>query len=264
MKSTTDAYRLKAEAAARRAIQVDPDLSEGHLALGMVQFLRGQFAEADATLSKALAMDAGNADIYRIYGNLHDEVGDLKGALKARQRAVALEPFDSSFNANLAGDLWLAGQDEAAIALLSNFSAGYAGRLTVLAKIYASQGRYSEAADALKARSDPNSVVNAAIQLLRSAPAKAASPQDLPQLGGLSFVYFYVGAPQRAIETLQAGLDASNRMGNEMFWLPSNKAARNMEQYKAYLRKAGIVDYWRARGFPDLCHPVGADDFACN
>jgi len=35
------------------------------------------------------------------------------------------------------------------------------------------------------------------------------------------------------------------------------------ERFKALVRKAGLVDYWRARGWPDVCHPVGADDFAC-
>ena len=39
---------------------------------------------------------------------------------------------------------------------------------------------------------------------------------------------------------------------------------RKTERFKAFMRKAGLVDYWRARGWPDLCHPVGADDFACN
>jgi hypothetical protein len=24
------------------------------------------------------------------------------------------------------------------------------------------------------------------------------------------------------------------------------------------------VDYWRARGWPDLCRPMGADDFVCD
>jgi hypothetical protein len=27
---------------------------------------------------------------------------------------------------------------------------------------------------------------------------------------------------------------------------------------------AGYVDYWRARGWPDLCHPTTGDDFVCN
>jgi hypothetical protein len=38
---------------------------------------------------------------------------------------------------------------------------------------------------------------------------------------------------------------------------------RKTERFKAYVRKAGLVDYWRARGWPDLCRPVGEDDFIC-
>ena len=38
---------------------------------------------------------------------------------------------------------------------------------------------------------------------------------------------------------------------------------RKTERFKALMRDAGFVKYWRARGWPDLCHPVGADDFAC-
>jgi len=26
----------------------------------------------------------------------------------------------------------------------------------------------------------------------------------------------------------------------------------------------GMVDYWRARGWPKFCQPVGADDFTCS
>ena len=26
----------------------------------------------------------------------------------------------------------------------------------------------------------------------------------------------------------------------------------------------GMVDYWRARGWPDLCRPVGTNDFVCD
>ena len=29
-------------------------------------------------------------------------------------------------------------------------------------------------------------------------------------------------------------------------------------------RKAGLVDYCRASGWPDLCRPMGADDFVCD
>jgi len=46
-------------------------------------------------------------------------------------------------------------------------------------------------------------------------------------------------------------------------WAPSYAPVRNTERFKAFVRAAGLVDYWRVRGWPDLCRPVGADDFAC-
>jgi hypothetical protein len=49
-----------------------------------------------------------------------------------------------------------------------------------------------------------------------------------------------------------------------MLWHSSYAPLRKTERFKALVRNAGFVDYWRARGWPDLCHPVGADDFACD
>ena len=31
----------------------------------------------------------------------------------------------------------------------------------------------------------------------------------------------------------------------------------------ADVRKAGLVDYWRAKGWPEFCHPTIGDDFVC-
>jgi hypothetical protein len=28
--------------------------------------------------------------------------------------------------------------------------------------------------------------------------------------------------------------------------------------------KKGVADYWKEYGWPDLCHPVGDDDFVCD
>jgi hypothetical protein len=39
---------------------------------------------------------------------------------------------------------------------------------------------------------------------------------------------------------------------------------RKTERFKNLARKAGLVDYWRVDGWPDLCRPVGADDFECD
>jgi hypothetical protein len=47
-------------------------------------------------------------------------------------------------------------------------------------------------------------------------------------------------------------------------WRPTAAPLRKTERFKALMRKAGLVDYWRTRGWPDLCRPMGADDFVCD
>ena len=45
---------------------------------------------------------------------------------------------------------------------------------------------------------------------------------------------------------------------------PSFAAIRKTGRFKNFVRNAGYVDYWRANGWPDLCRPMGTDDFACD
>jgi hypothetical protein len=166
-------------------------------------------------------------------------------------------------------------QAQASIALLEPVQkVGVFGyfRDLFIAKAYARLGgiRFNEAADTILAMPPQSPVsrrsIEDAARLLRSAPQKASDPERLPVLEGeLGFVYAYVGAPERVLEfperTLQVGLAAGN--GVAALWDPQNAPVRKTARFKAIVRANGLVDYWRTRGWPDLCHPVGADDFAC-
>jgi len=47
-------------------------------------------------------------------------------------------------------------------------------------------------------------------------------------------------------------------------WHPAYAPVRKTERFKAFARNAGLVDYWRAKGWPEFCRPTTGDDFACN
>jgi len=201
----------------------------------------------------------------------------LKEALATYQRLRILEPFLPLFNGNLADALWLNGQDEAAIKVLKELPGGVLppgmspGGLREIAMIQAAAGRYKEAADAMQQLSTMNvspevaASSKEAARLLRTAPTKYPSPQALPRLGLAGFVYLYIGAESRALEDYEEQGEAGFYRPGPMIllWHPSYAPLRKMERFKAYVRKAGLVDYWRAKGWPEFCHPVGADDFAC-
>ena len=37
-----------------------------------------------------------------------------------------------------------------------------------------------------------------------------------------------------------------------------------ISHHMSILKKAGLVDYWRARGWADVCHPTTGDNFECS
>jgi len=49
-----------------------------------------------------------------------------------------------------------------------------------------------------------------------------------------------------------------------LLWSPPYGPVRKTERFESYVRKAGMVEYWKARGWPDLCRPLGASDFVCD
>ena len=107
--------------------------------------------------------------------------------------------------------------------------------------------------------------VEDAARLLRQAPAKAAEP--LPNLEDqLNFVYAHIGAPNRVMDAAERIIEIgmTNFTVVRSLWLPLNAPVRKTERFKAFVRKAGMVDYWRERGWPDLCRPQGTDDFVCD
>jgi TolB-like protein len=253
-----DVFLARAEAAAQRAVQLAPDQADGYVSLATVQQFRSRWLLADELYSKALALDPNNPDGLNQHAFGLQGAARLKEALEMRQRLHALEPFVPRFNLFLADTLWLNGRDEDAIAIVANSDG--ADRPVVLAEMYAAAGRFSEAADVLST-TPPETFgpgeVQSAVRLLRAASGSAASPQSLPNLGPrLGFVYLYVGAPERVLEG-NVGIPVS-------VWHPSYAPVRKTEQFKDYVRGWGIVDYWRARGWPDKCRPVGADDFVCD
>ncbi len=270
MHRAVEEFFPKADTAGQRAIQLDPNLADGYLSLARVQTGRGKWLLAEDNFSKAFALDPNNPDTLSSYSNMLANVGRFKEALALKQQLRALEPFVPTYNLDVAEVLWLNGQNDAAITILKELP--LAGGKVTLATIYAAMGRYSEAADVVLVTPPggaypvtPETVKEAA-RLLRTAPTVAASPQTLPQLGSFGFVYLYVGAPNRAFESYEGWARAGhyNPPGIGLLWHSSYASARKTERFKAFVRAMGYVEYWRAKGWPEFCRPMGADDFVCD
>ena len=256
-----------AQEAARNAIRLDPRLAMGYAALAPVDRSRGNWIGCEDDFRQALALDPNDPDILYDYASFLADVGRLQDARRVQIQILAQEPFVPQYNRQAADVLWAMGQNEAALKMLEPIDSDQPDKIP-LAKFYATAGWYGKAAATLRAMqaSDQYSreSLDEAARLIQSAPAHA--PNSIPSFGGrLNFVDLFVGAEDRYLETaerrLQVGLDGG------LFrdpWAPPSASLRKKEGFKSFVRRAGFVDYWRARAWPDLCHPVGADDFACN
>jgi TolB-like protein/DNA-binding winged helix-turn-helix (wHTH) protein len=273
--SLEDARRLaqstldRAEKAAREAIRLDPRLAMGYAALGNIQLARGNWAASEDYTRQALMLDPNDPDTLYGYAAFLASAGRLKDARRVQIQILAQEPFVPNYNRQAASVLWAMGQNDAAIRILETLDTQET-RDIERAKVYATARRYTDAADTLLAIpqlsfNDRRSLEDAA-KLLRSAPAKISAPDALPRLPwALSFVYLFIGAEDRSLEVAEREMAAGYYA--VLFrdpWGPPSASLRKTERFKAFVRKAKLVDYWRARGWPDLCHPVGPDDFACN
>ena len=163
------------------------------------------------------------------------------------------------------------GRNQASIATLEETTDDTPARYyrnLYLAYAYAAVGRFEDAADALLAVRGESQVSSEVAEfsadLIRGAPTVVESPENLPALGDMAFVYSYVGAADRRLEPLERSQRLGNAGNLQSAWNPRDGETRKTERFKTLLRKFGLVDYWRDHGWPDLCRPIGDDDFACD
>jgi TolB-like protein len=270
----TLAWFDKAEMTAREAIRLDSQLAYGYTRLGVIQSARGKWADADELFRRALTLDPNDPETLDYYARMLANVGYLKQSLGLGEQLRALEPFVPVFVTANAANMIASGQNEPAIRILEAHKTPEADggfrRNRLLAQAYASEGRYSEAADTLLALPEQDRISRQTIEnaagLLRAAPTTISSPNALPELGvTFGSIYAYVGLPVRALASLERLVEVGH-WGEVvvLFWGAEFARMRKTEGFKALMRKMGLVDYWRAHGWPDLCRPMGANDFACD
>jgi TolB-like protein/Flp pilus assembly protein TadD len=109
----------KAQADARQALDLAPDLAQAHLALAYVSDQTLHFTEANDEYERALALAPGNAEVLRISGEFAVLMGHFDAGVAATRRAVVLDPLARQSHAGLGRALYSARRYAEAVASLA-------------------------------------------------------------------------------------------------------------------------------------------------
>lgn len=121
-----------ARIAARRAIDLDPDLDSGHRALGFVEYWwDNDPAAAIAAFKTALRLNDGSAQTHFWFANMLADMGASAAADRHYARAKLLDPGSQTIAVEYACAQWQAGRDQLALRLLNDLRRRYPADATI-------------------------------------------------------------------------------------------------------------------------------------
>jgi TolB-like protein/DNA-binding winged helix-turn-helix (wHTH) protein/thioredoxin-like negative regulator of GroEL len=145
---TEEGHRLAREAV-ERALTLNPNMAPAHAQMGRIkQMVDFDWAGADASFQRAVALDPGNPEVVRTAAGSATMLGRFDEALQLKRRAVGLDPLNADSWELLTETKFFMGQlDEAAadckkaLELNPDVVAAHA----MLSQIYVMQGRPHDA-----------------------------------------------------------------------------------------------------------------------
>jgi tetratricopeptide (TPR) repeat protein len=86
----------QARARAVKAVELAPDLAEGHMALSLVYQRSLDFRGASEEIERAMTLAPGNARVLKNYGVFAVRMGNTEAGIVAARRAATLDPLNVS------------------------------------------------------------------------------------------------------------------------------------------------------------------------
>jgi TolB-like protein/Tfp pilus assembly protein PilF len=215
----------KAAAAANRAIEIDPSLSECHASLGLVHFwFEWNWREAEEEFLRALDLNPSYTSAHQWYAAFLNTQGRFAEAQAAQKSARELDPFSLILNMNVADPLFFSRQYDLAaqqLVTLLEQEPRFFPALFQLGRVYVQMEKHAEAIAAFE-RALQFSRQQEALPALAHAYALAGRTQEariiLEELKNdktgryvaspmIARIYLGLGEFETALDWLEKGLD---------------------------------------------------------
>jgi DNA-binding winged helix-turn-helix (wHTH) protein/TolB-like protein len=266
-----------AEKALASADRLSRGRTEGAGARAYLNFMRGEWIEAETAFRTAIVADPNNPDVRQMYSQLLAAVGRIDSALTQAHMAQEIDPL-APVVADRLGilQLWLgrdteAAKDRALARELGLDEISYP-ETRILLELH--QHDDADAADGLRhlegALHRSDDWVDPTIEAYRHPEKRPAAIQLLDRTlashGISTRIYFglmvLLESPARALNAF-AALPGSDINYLELLFSVDAAAVRRDPAFGDFIRKMGLEAYWDRFGWPGACHRVAAQ-IACH
>jgi tetratricopeptide (TPR) repeat protein len=244
----------RAREAAERALQLEPDLAEGHAALGQIRRLYDwDWKGADASFRRALELSPGDARAVREAGLLARLLGRADEALALVRRAIVLDPLSATAHLALARSCFFVDLlDEAELEAKKAIELNPNGAISHfwLGLTYLHQGRAAEAMEMFQREPHPTFRLLGLSNLHHACGRPAESEAALQELiekdsaGGayqIALGYAYRGEKEPAFKWLERAYVQRDPGVGSMKLSPPFRFMYSDPRWQAFLEKMGLA-----------------------
>ena len=239
------------EAAARRAVEIDPNLAEAHAALGFALSGRFKWDEGERHVLRALELSPNSALAHLRYGNHLVQQGFVEEAVQEARRSIELDPLSPVYQFSLGWGLYFARRFEEALAQYeSTISAHPLNPMAHFGFAWVARhvGRHDEALSAMKRAEELSNgslmmttgrgTVYAAAGMRREAEQVleyiAALPAECNAIPyHLALIYHFLGDKEKTLLALE---DAFEQRDLWLVWIGVEPAFDNLRSDKRFRR----------------------------
>lgn len=246
----------RVDAAADRALALDPTLAETHAARAVSYHFQWRSDDAEREYRRALALNPDYATAHQWYGEHLAKTGRSEAGVAAVRRAIELDPFSLVAQNDLGLVLLLNRQFPEAIAQWEHTVAldpGFAIPLYFLHRVHLMEGRLAAAEDAGRRWAELTGAmaVDAVVTLSRAPGDRDARRDALallhqgerdptPRWLDLAFYYTVLGELDAALHALEQGLRARTPMMVQVGMAPWFDALRGDERMERIRHEVGF------------------------
>ncbi len=257
-----------AEHTAVQALVLDENLSGPRAILAVRALYRHEWQLAEENFKRAVAVAPNDSQVRRWYSRQLMWLGYLEEALIQARAAQRLNPISAVSNGNLGLVLALLDKDTEAkkySAIARELGLNYFFTSDIMVDL--GNGRLADAAKAwtagLEALGHDSEMVTMVVEASKRPEMISSTLEYLDALGPEAEPVRELGQALLLLRQYEAYL--SNLEGDWflMLWCPLASPIRQLPSFQAEVTKAGMLDYWKVRGWPDLCHPSD-EGFVCD